>query len=195
MINSRDTEPWAYGEEVEQISRNYIKFRYQLLPYIYSLFHDASQTGLPVQRSLAIDYPHNHRCMTANFRINISWDLTSSSRRWKAIRQFVRVYFPPGEWYSLYNGHRYGGDAEVILDCPIRKLPVFVKGGALIPMQPSKSHTKQPSDTLILHVYKGESSSLLFMRMMEKRLIISKVNMPKGSLIQRRQSGSAAAVR
>ena len=55
MINSRDSEPWAYGEEVEQVSRNYIKFRYQLLPYIYSLFHDASQTGLPVQRGSTTD--------------------------------------------------------------------------------------------------------------------------------------------
>src|SRR5678816_247749 len=61
MINSRDAEPWAYGEEVEQISRNYIKFRYQLLPYIYSLFYEASQTGLPVQRSLAIDYTHDYK--------------------------------------------------------------------------------------------------------------------------------------
>ncbi|HYC85021.1 MAG TPA: TIM-barrel domain-containing protein, partial [Chryseosolibacter sp.] len=56
MINSRDSEPWSFGEEVEQISRNYIRFRYQLMPYIYSLFHEASQTGMPVQRTLAIDY-------------------------------------------------------------------------------------------------------------------------------------------
>jgi alpha-glucosidase len=45
MINSRDAEPWAYGEEVEQISRNYIKFRYQLLPYIYSCFMTQPKQG------------------------------------------------------------------------------------------------------------------------------------------------------
>jgi alpha-glucosidase len=67
MINSRDSEPWAYGEEVEQISRNYIKFRYQLLPYIYSLFYEASQTGMPVQRSLAIDYPHDYKIYDGQF--------------------------------------------------------------------------------------------------------------------------------
>lgn len=162
MINSRDTEPWAYGEEVEQISRNYIKFRYQLLPYIYSLFHDASQTGLPVQRSLAIDYPHNYKVYDGQFQNQYLFGPYFLVAPVESDKAFVRVYFPPGEWYSLYNGHKYGGNTEVILDCPIHKLPVFVKGGALIPMQPSKSHTKQLSDTLILHVYNGENSSFTF---------------------------------
>ena len=49
MINTRDSEPWAYGEETEQISRNYIRFRYKLLPYIYSCFYEASKTGMPIQ--------------------------------------------------------------------------------------------------------------------------------------------------
>ena len=162
MINSRDTEPWAYGEEVEQISRNYIKFRYQLLPYIYSLFHDASQTGLPVQRSLAIDYPHNYKVYDGQFQNQYLFGPSFLVAPVESEKEFVRVYFPPGEWYSLYNGHKYGGNTEVILDCPIHKLPVFVKAGALIPMQPSKSHTKETSNTLILHVYKGESSTFTF---------------------------------
>ena len=50
-------EPWAYGEEVEAISKAYIGFRYELMPYLYSTFHEASRTGMPVSRSLAIDYP------------------------------------------------------------------------------------------------------------------------------------------
>ena len=162
MINSRDTEPWAYGEEVEQISRNYIKFRYQLLPYIYSLFHDASQTGLPVQRSLAIDYPHNYKIYDGQFQNQYLFGPYFLVAPVESDKEFVRVYFPPGEWYSLYNGHKYGGNTEVILDCPIHKLPVFVKAGALIPMQPTKSHTKETSNTLILHVYKGESSTFTF---------------------------------
>jgi alpha-glucosidase len=41
-------------------------------------------------------------------------------------------------------------------------LPVFVKAGALIPMQPAKSNTKAPTDTLILHIYTGQSSSFVF---------------------------------
>jgi len=162
MINSRDSEPWAYGEEVEQISRNYIKFRYQLLPYIYSLFHDASQTGLPVQRSLAIDFTHNHRIYDGQFYNQYLFGPYFLVAPVESDKEFVKVYLPHGEWYYLYNGQKYAGDSEVILECPLHKLPVFVKAGALIPMQPASSNTKTITDKLILHVYTGQSSSFVF---------------------------------
>ncbi len=162
MINSRDSEPWAYGEEVEQISRNYIKFRYQLLPYIYSLFHDASQTGLPVQRSLAIDYPHDYRIYDGKFYNQYLFGPYFLIAPVESDKEFVKVFLPHGEWYYLYNGQRYAGDSEFILECPLHKLPVFVKAGALIPMQAASSNTKTITDKLILHVYTGQSSSFVF---------------------------------
>jgi alpha-glucosidase len=162
MINTRDSEPWAYGEEVEQISRNYIKFRYQLLPYIYSLFHDASQTGLPVQRALAIDYTHDYKIYDGQFYNQYLFGPFFLVAPVESAKEFVKVYLPLGEWYYLYNGQKYSGNTEVILQCPLHKLPVFVKSGALIPMQPVKSSTKVQTDKLILHVYTGQSSSFLF---------------------------------
>ena len=162
MINSRDSEPWAYGEEVEQISRNYIKFRYQLLPYIYSLFHDASQTGLPVQRSLAIDYTHDYRIYDGRFYNQYLFGPCFLVAPVESDKEFVKVFLPHGEWYYLYNGQRYAGDSEFILECPLHKLPVFVKAGALIPMQPASSNTKKITDKLMLHVYTGQSSSFVF---------------------------------
>lgn len=162
MINSRDSEPWAYGEEVEQISRNYIKFRYQLLPYIYSLFHDASQTGLPVQRSLAIDYTHDYKIYDGQFYNQYLFGPFFLVAPVESEKEFVKVYLPHGDWYYLYNGQKYGGNSEIILECPLHKLPVFVKAGALIPMQPVKSNTKENHDKLILHVYAGQNSSFVF---------------------------------
>ena len=162
MINSRDSEPWSYGEEVEQISRNYIKFRYQLLPYIYSLFHDASQTGLPVQRSLAIDFTHDYRIYDGKYYNQYLFGPYFLVAPVESDKEFVKVYLPHGEWYYLYNGQKYTGDSEFILECPLHKLPVFVKSGALIPMQPANSSTKAITDKLILHVYTGQSSSFVF---------------------------------
>jgi alpha-glucosidase len=162
MINTRDSEPWAYGEEVEQISRNYIKFRYQLLPYIYSLFYDASETGLPLQRSLAIDYTHNYKIYDGQFQNQYLFGPYFLVAPVESDKEFVRVYLPEGEWYYLYNGQRYAGNAEYILDCPLSKLPVFVKAGALIPMQPIVSNTTQKQESLILHVYTGHDASFLY---------------------------------
>jgi alpha-glucosidase len=162
MINSRDSEPWAYGEEVEQISRNYIKFRYQLLPYIYSLFHEASETGMPVQRSLAVQYTHDYKVYNGLYQNQYLFGPYFLIAPVDSTKDLVKVYLPEGWWYYLYDGHKYTGQSEIILDCPLHKLPVFVKAGAIFPMQPIKSHTGETTHTIILHIYSGDSSTFNF---------------------------------
>jgi alpha-glucosidase len=160
MINSRDSEPWSYGEEVEQISRNYIKFRYKLLPYLYSLFHEASVNGMPIQRSLAIDYTHDQRVYEHQFHHQYLFGPSIMVVPVESAKEFVRVYLPKGNsWYSLYNGEKFAGKTDVILDCPLHRLPLFVKSGAIIPMQPVVSHTSEKSEILIIHLYAGESDN------------------------------------
>lgn len=156
MINSRDSEPWCYGEEVEQISRNYIKFRYQLLPYIYSLFYEASVNGMPVQRSLAINYTYDPKIYEGQFYNQYLFGPYILVAPVESNKDLVKVYLPEGEWYYLYNGKKYAGYSESILECPVSKLPIFVKAGAILPMQPAISNTSEVSDLLFLHVYKGD---------------------------------------
>lgn len=160
MINSRDSEPWSYGEEVEQISRNYIKFRYQLLPYLYSLFYEASQNGMPIQRSLAIDYTHDAKVYEAQYHHQYLFGPSIMVAPVESTKEFVKVYFPKGSsWYSLYTGEVFAGHSETILECPLHRLPVFVKSGAIIPMQPVISHTGEKSEWLHIHVYAGEQDN------------------------------------
>lgn len=162
MINSRDSEPWAYGEEVEQISRNYIKFRYQLLPYIYALFYDAAMTGMPVQRSLAIYHPHDYKIYDGQFQNQYLFGPSLLVAPTESTKDFVKVYLPEGEWYSLYDGQKYFGNTEIIVESPVHRLPVFVKAGAIIPMQPVKSNTHEPTDIIHLHVYIGQANTFSF---------------------------------
>lgn len=160
MINSRDSEPWAYGEEVEQISRNYIRFRYQLLPYIYALFHEASETGMPVQRSLAIDHTHDNKVYEGQYHHQYFFGPSILVAPVESNKDFVKVYLPEADsWYYLYDGKKHPGSAELILACPMHKLPVFVRAGAIIPMQPATSHTGQKPEQLIVHVYAGASAN------------------------------------
>ncbi len=159
-INTRDSEPWSYGEEVEQIARNYIRFRYQLLPYLYALFFEAATTGMPVQRSLAIEYPHDSRVYDHTFQHQYLFGPSIMVVPVESTKDFTRVFLPPGNaWYSLYDGSRYFGESEAIVECPLHRLPVFVKAGAIIPMQPAVSHTGEKSELLIIHLYAGESES------------------------------------
>jgi len=155
MINSRDAEPWSFGEEVEQISRNYIRLRYQLLPYLYSLFYEASQTGMPVQRSLAIAYTHDPKIYDGQYQNQYLFGPYIMVCPVESTKDFVKVYLPGGDWYSLYDGTRYTGPVEFITECPVHRLPVFVKAGAIVPMQEARANTAERDDLLILHVYDG----------------------------------------
>lgn len=159
MINTRDSEPWSYGEEVESISRNYIKLRYQLLPYIYSLFYDASQTGMPVQRSLAINYSHDPRVYNGLYHNQYLFGPTILVAPVESNKELLKVFFPPGEWYDVYTGRIWQGNQEAVVESPIHKLPVFVKAGSVLPMQPAASHTGIKHEELILHIYCGRDSS------------------------------------
>ncbi len=151
MINSKDSEPWSFGEEVEGISRNYIRFRYQLFPYLYSVFFEASKTGMPVQRSLSLDYTHDARVYDGQFQHQYLFGPFILVAPVESTKEFVKVFFPEGEWYYLFDDKKYSGNQEVILESPIHKLPVFIKGGAIIPMQRPVQHTKEKVDELILH--------------------------------------------
>lgn len=162
MINSRDSEPWAYGEEVEQISRNYIRFRYQLMPYIYSLFNDAATTGMPIQRSLAVSHTHNAKIYEGTYHNQYLFGPAFLVAPVESDKEFVKVYLPEGNWYYLYNGQPYSGNAELIVECPLRRLPVFVAAGAIIPMQPIVHNTAVIQELLILHVYAGADSSFTY---------------------------------
>ncbi|MEK6781474.1 MAG: glycoside hydrolase family 31 protein [Bacteroidota bacterium] len=159
MINSRDSEPWSYGEEVEQIARNYIRLRYQLLPYIYSLFHDASQTGMPVQRSLAIGYSFNARIYDHQFQHQYLFGPSILVAPVESNKDVTKVYLPAGEWYYLHDSRKIDGEQDFYMDCPIHKLPVFIKAGAILPMQRAVSHTKEKVDQLDLHIYAGKEDS------------------------------------
>ena len=159
MINTKDSEPWSFGEEVEQISRNYIRFRYQLLPYLYSLFYEASQSGMPVQRSLAIDHPHDHRVYHGQFQHQYLLGPFILVAPVESNKDYVKVFFPEGDWYYLFDGKKYFGNQEVIVETPIHKLPVYVKAGAILPMQRPVQNTKETVEELVIHIYNGASET------------------------------------
>ncbi len=157
MINTRDSEPWAYGEDVELIARNYIKFRYQLLPYLYSAFYESSQSGIPVQRSLAIDYTHDAKIYEPEFENQYLFGPCILVAPVDSRQEFAKVYLPEGSWYELHTGKKYDGKNTVIVEAPVHKLPVFIKEGAIIPVQKATKNTTEKVDTITYHVYPGKT--------------------------------------
>ncbi|MFM8834167.1 MAG: glycoside hydrolase family 31 protein [Cytophagales bacterium] len=157
MINSRDSEPWSYGEKVEEISRNYMKLRYRLMPYLYSLFYDAAKTGMPINRSLAFDYPHDYKIYDGLYQNQYFFGPAIMVAPVESAKDLAKVYLPQGNWYDLYTDQAYTGDQEMAVDCPMDRLPVFVKGSSIITMaERAGKNVNDLGTTLEVHLYKGQ---------------------------------------
>lgn len=154
----KQAEPWSFGETVENICRNYIQLRYQMLPYLYSAFHQASQDGMPVARTLAIDYTFDEKVYAFAYQHEYLFGPSFLVAPVESTKDFVKVYLPEGDWYDFYTDKRYEGSSEIVTDCPMSKLPLFIKAGSVIPLQDAVQSTSESSgDTLHLHVYAGNA--------------------------------------
>lgn len=160
MINSRDSEPWSYGEEAEEISRNFIRLRYRLMPYLYTAFQQSANNGLPVASSLALHYPHDNRIYEREWGHQYFFGpdlLVAAINSWLPIQ---KVYLPDGEWFDFYNGKPYVGGQEYFIETPAEILPVFVKAGSVIPMHLPGDHIDaRDSDTLDLHLFATKTAA------------------------------------
>jgi alpha-glucosidase len=79
----------------------------------------------------------------------------------ESTKEITKVYLPEGDWYDFFNGNKYSGKQEIMIECPLDKLPVFAKGGSIIPMQTLiQSTSEKPADTLFVHIYYGNEASV-----------------------------------
>lgn len=154
--DTRPSEPWTFGKPVLQIARNYINLRYELMPYLYATFYESTQNGIPVMRSLAINYTFDPKVMSTEFQNQYEFGKALMIAPFESGKDYGKVYFPQGTWYDLYSGSKEIGQQEKVIPLSIDRLPVFVKGGSIIPMQSLvQSTAEQPTDTLSIHVYNG----------------------------------------
>ncbi len=153
-------EPWSLGEGVEETSIKLISQRYRLLPYIYSAFYTSTQNGLPVARSLAINYTNDEKIWWWKYQEEYLFGDNLLIAPVSCTQNLARVYLPEGGWYRLSSGDFYRGKQEVNVEAPLDDLPVFVKASGIIPMQSVIQNTSEkPSDTLDLHIYAGRNTS------------------------------------
>ncbi len=150
---TRDQEPWAFGETYEEINARTIRLRYQLLPCLYWLFRQASITGVPVMRPLLMEFQSD----PATWELDDQFLLGSALLVAPVLSEGTRmrwVYLPEGEWYDFYSNQRLRGPARVMVEAPLERIPLFVRAGAVVPMQdPLNFVGEKPLDPLILSVY------------------------------------------
>jgi alpha-glucosidase len=156
---SKDKEPFAYGDQFTEINKKTIEMRYRLLPYLYTAMHKASMTGLPPMRPfMATKILETEFTRTSN-EFMFGDDIIVAPVLWKGVtKRSLRL--PRGEWYDYYTGMKYRGLADVEVDAPLDRIPLFVRAGAIVPMQQVVQFTDQaPINPLTLKVFPHETGS------------------------------------
>ncbi len=153
-------EPWEWGEDNENIIRKDIEQRYKLLPYIYSGFYQSTQTGLPLSRTLAIDYTLDENVYNERFQNQTLFGDALLVAPVISTEYAADVYLPEGEWYRFSTDEYFEGNQVVNVPSPLNDLPVFVKGGAIIPMQSLIQSTSDEGDGILyIHVWNGAKAN------------------------------------
>lgn len=156
-----DTEPWRYGKKAEQIIARYLELRYRLQPYIYSEAARVSYDGSTLMRPLIFDFANDEEAL----KQDIEYMFGPSLLIHPVIEQGVttyRSYLPEnaGGWYDYWTSKQYAGKQYVTTDINIEQIPVFVKGGSIIPFGPAKQYVAEVSDEPIaLHIYPGANAT------------------------------------
>jgi alpha-glucosidase len=157
-------DPWSFGPQWEDVNRRTIELRYRLRPYLYTTFYQATQTGLPVVRSLPLEFPDDPRVFDETPAKELDEFLFGDDLLAAPVIQegvtSRKVYLPRGTWFDFAGGRSYTGPQTFTVDAPLEAIPLFVRGGAIIPMQQVIEFDNQsPIDPLTFEIYPEGTSS------------------------------------
>ncbi len=167
-------EIWNFGEPgtmfYDAIAR-FIRLRYHLMPYIYSVAASVHFQDSTMMRSLLFDFPQDKRAakVTNQFMCGPSllvcavtqpmyYEAGSREISRDLSREKVwECYLPEGcGWYDFWTNQYYEGGQTLEAEAAIDRIPVFVKAGSVIPTAKGLQYAGQkPSEPLKLYVYPG----------------------------------------
>lgn len=144
--DSADREPWRFGEPHQSMMRNIIKFRYRLMPYLYTLAYEFTQTGKPMNTPTVTDFYPDVNTYTFNDYDYMVGDYLLVAPVYVQGATQRTVYLPWKDgivWYYWPTGQEFNGGQHVTVNAPLGTIPIFVRGGAIIPMGPSMQYVNQ----------------------------------------------------
>lgn len=132
-------EPWEFGEEAERVVRRWLEWRYRLLPYLEACAFEASRTGMPVARAMALAFPEDRLAWGFEEQYMLGPSLLVAPVI--APGGGARFYLPAGGWYDVWTGERMDGPLAVERSMPLDRIPVFGREGHILILGPAVQHT------------------------------------------------------
>ncbi|MHB8206064.1 glycoside hydrolase family 31 protein [Mucilaginibacter sp.] len=150
--------PFLWGDDGEAAMRKALNLRYQLLPYIYSLGHEAYNTGAPIMRPLVMEFPAD----TTVANMTDEWLVGKGLLAAPVLNAGGKrsVYLPNDTWYDYHTGEVIIGPKTITVDKALDEIPVYVRAGTILPVGPVIQYSEQTSATpLEIHIYPGKNGS------------------------------------
>ena len=152
-------QPFYYAKEEQDIYRFYVKLRYSLAPYIYSMALEATTNGMPIVRSMPLTFPEDRKCddMTYQYMFGPNFCVGIFTNE---------IYLPKGTWTDAWTGEKIVSKGETFTrEYPATRAGLlFIREGAIIPTQPDVPFLgARPFQEILLKVYpKGDSCYKMF---------------------------------
>jgi alpha-glucosidase len=153
-LGEPDQYPWSFGPEVEGMFRDAIQLRYRLLPYIYSAFFRASESGDPIARPLVYDFQQDRHARQTEDAYLLGEALLVAPVCEPGCTARP-LYLPEGTWVDWHTDERHTGGRFIIAQAPLDRIPLFARGGYVIPSYASapESTMGYAPEQLVLHVF------------------------------------------
>ena len=152
-------EVWSYGKQAEPILEKYLRLRYQLLPYTYSLAYGSYQTGAPFMRALFMDFPNdpNVTNIPDEYMFGPAVLVAPVTEQGATHRS---VYLPAGcDWYNYWTNEKIKGGQTIAANAPIDTIPLFVRAGSILPLGTPILSAQQKQEIASVRVYPGADAS------------------------------------
>jgi alpha-D-xyloside xylohydrolase len=148
-------EVWSYGKQAEPILEKYLRLRYQLMPYIYSLGWQAHETGAPFMRGLFLDFPNDPNVANIGDEYMFGPALLVAPVTEQGTTE-RSVYLPAGcDWYNFWTNERVRGGQRITVPAPIDTIPIFVRAGSILPLGAPIESTNEKQAIEKIRVYPG----------------------------------------
>ncbi len=158
-LGSKPREPWCFDESTTNIIRDFLKLRYKLLPYLYTVAWDSSRTGLPPIRPIFWDNLDNPTLWDVDDEFFLGDDLLIAPVITKGAHSRT-IIFPPGQWFSYWDDRQYIGLSHYDFELSINTIPIFIRAGSILPLDENNAISlhvyPNPGESITSHLYSDE---------------------------------------
>jgi alpha-D-xyloside xylohydrolase len=153
-----ETEPWKFGQQVEDNMRKMLNLRYRLLPYIYSEAWQITHNGSTLMRPLTMDFNSDTAALKQAYEYMFGKAFLVAPVTEPGVKEW-KIYLPKSSsWYDFWTADKLTGGQTITRETPLDIIPLFIKAGSILPLGPEQQYaTEKKWDNLEIRVYEGDN--------------------------------------